>query len=66
MGDARETLLSVPNYNTPVKDLAYKDLLTSTFTLVSHRVVSKKKKLPWLFGIRPSGRLLDASSGNEG
>jgi hypothetical protein len=39
MGDARESLLPVPNYNTPVKVLSYKDLLTSTtvtFTLVSH------------------------------
>ena len=25
-----------PNYNTPVKDLVYKDLLTRTFTLASH------------------------------
>ncbi len=32
----RESLLPAPNYNTPVKDLAYKDLLTSTFTLASH------------------------------
>ncbi len=30
---ARESLLPAPNYNTPVKDLSYKDLLTSTFTL---------------------------------
>ncbi len=30
MGDAREYPLSTPNYNTPVKDLSYKDLLTST------------------------------------
>jgi hypothetical protein len=36
MGDARDSLLPVPNYNTPVKDLAYKDLLTNTFTLASH------------------------------
>jgi hypothetical protein len=36
MGDVRESLLPIPNYNTPVKDLTYKDLLTSTFTLVSH------------------------------
>ena len=39
MGNARESLLPVPNYNTPVKVLSYKDLLTSTtvtFTLVSH------------------------------
>jgi hypothetical protein len=33
---ARESLLSSPNCNTPVKDLTYKDLLTITFTLVSH------------------------------
>jgi hypothetical protein len=33
---ARESLLSAPNCNTPVKDLTYKDLLTNTFTLVSH------------------------------
>ncbi len=32
----RESLLSVPNCNTPVKDLTYKDLLTRTFTLASH------------------------------
>ena len=36
MGDATESLLPAPNYNTPVKDLEYKDLLTSTFTLPSH------------------------------
>ena len=36
MGDVRETPSPAPNYNTPVKDLSYKDLLTSTFTLVSH------------------------------
>jgi hypothetical protein len=35
-GDSRETHLPSPNYNTPVKDLSYKDLLTSTFTLASH------------------------------
>ncbi len=33
---ARESLLPAPNCNTPVKDLTYKDLLTSTFTLASH------------------------------
>ena len=33
MGDATESLLPAPNYNTPVKDLEYKDLLTSTFTV---------------------------------
>jgi hypothetical protein len=36
MGDTRESLFPVQNYNTPVKDLTYKDLLTSTFTVVSH------------------------------
>ena len=36
MWDARESLLPVPNYYTPVKDLTYKDLLTSIFTLTSH------------------------------
>ena len=29
MGDATESLLPAPNYNTPVKDLEYKDLLTN-------------------------------------
>jgi hypothetical protein len=33
---SRESLLPGPNCNTPVKDLTYKDLLTSTFTLASH------------------------------
>jgi hypothetical protein len=33
MGDATESLLPAPSYNTPVKDLEYKDLLTSTFTV---------------------------------
>jgi hypothetical protein len=36
MGDTRETPSPDPYYNTPVKDVAYKDLLTSTFTLASH------------------------------
>ncbi len=36
MGDVREYPLPVPNYNTPVKDLTYEDLLTSTFTQASH------------------------------
>jgi hypothetical protein len=36
MVDERESLLPAPNYNTPVKDLTYQDLLTSNFTLVSH------------------------------
>jgi hypothetical protein len=31
-----ETLTPGPNFNRPVKDLVYKDLLTSTFTQVSH------------------------------
>ena len=34
--NARKSLLPVPNYNTPVKDLTYKDLLTNTFTVVSY------------------------------
>ena len=37
MGDVSETPSPAPNYNTPVTDLAYKDLLTSTFTLASHQ-----------------------------
>ena len=36
MGDGRESLVPDPNFNRPVKDLVYKDLLTSTFTQVSH------------------------------
>ena len=36
MGDATESLFPAPNYNTPVKDLEYKDLLTNTFTQASH------------------------------
>jgi hypothetical protein len=36
MGDARDSLLPAPNYNRPVKNLVYKDLLTITFTLASH------------------------------
>jgi hypothetical protein len=32
----RESFLPDANYNTPVKDLAYEDLLTNTFTLASH------------------------------
>ena len=31
MGDGREFLIPDPNFNRPVKDLVYKDLLTSTF-----------------------------------
>jgi hypothetical protein len=31
-----ETLSPGPNFNRPVKDLVYKDLLTSTFTKTSH------------------------------
>ena len=41
MVDAREYPLTTPNYNTPVKDLKYKDLLTRTFTQTSHdRVIT--------------------------
>ena len=36
MGDGRESLMPAPNYYTSVQDLAYKDLLTSTFTQASH------------------------------
>ena len=36
MGDGRESIMSVPNYNTPVENLEYKDLLTNTFTQTSH------------------------------
>ena len=31
-----ETIVPGPNFNRPVKDLVYKDLLTSTFTQASH------------------------------
>ncbi len=31
-----ETIATGPNFNRPVKDLVYKDLLTSTFTQISH------------------------------
>ncbi len=31
-----EALTPGPNFNRPVKDLVYKDLLTSTFTQASH------------------------------
>ena len=31
-----EALAPDPNFNRPVKDLVYKDLLTSTFTQTSH------------------------------
>jgi hypothetical protein len=31
-----EALGPGPNFNRPVKDLVYKDLLTSTFTQASH------------------------------
>jgi hypothetical protein len=31
-----ETIVPDPNFNRPVKDLVYKDLLTSTFTQGSH------------------------------
>ena len=37
MGDGRESLMPAPNYNSPVKELAYKDLLTSIFTHASHQ-----------------------------
>ena len=36
MGDGRESLVLDPNFNRPVEDLVYKDLLTSTFTQASH------------------------------
>ena len=36
MREQETLLLPAPNCNTPVKDLTYKDLLTSTFTLASH------------------------------
>jgi hypothetical protein len=36
MGDGRESLVPGPNFNRPVKDLVYKDLLTNTFTQTSH------------------------------
>jgi hypothetical protein len=32
MGDTRESLFPVTNYNTPVRDLTCKDLLMITFT----------------------------------
>jgi hypothetical protein len=38
--------LSRTNFNTPVKDLEYKDLLTSTFTLGSHERVIKTWCVP--------------------
>ncbi len=31
-----ETIVPGPNFNRPVKDLVYKDLLTRTYTQVSH------------------------------
>jgi hypothetical protein len=37
MGDGRESLMPDPNYNSPVKDLVYKDLLTIIFTHTSHQ-----------------------------
>ena len=36
MGDGSESLVSVPHFNRPVKDLVYKHLLTKTFTQTSH------------------------------
>jgi hypothetical protein len=44
MEDAREYLLPAPNYNTPVKDLVYKDLLTSTFNLLARKGLSHRAK----------------------
>jgi hypothetical protein len=38
MGNGRESLIPAQNYNTPVKDLEYKDLLTNTFTQASHDI----------------------------
>ena len=49
MGDAKEFLLPAPNYNTPVKDLAYKDLLTSTFTLADGAPVAHRCAVDLLF-----------------
>ena len=43
---ARESLFPSPNSNTPFKDLAYKDLLTNTFTLGSHERGIKTWCLP--------------------
>ena len=36
MGDGRESVIPCRNFNTPVKDLVCKELLTSTFTQASH------------------------------
>ena len=36
MGDGRESLIPCANFNTPVKDLVYKDLMASTFTQADH------------------------------
>ena len=36
MWDGIEPLITCPNFNTPVKDLVYKDLLASTFTQADH------------------------------
>jgi hypothetical protein len=45
MGNGRESLMTVTNYNTPVKDLTYKDLLTITFTQTSPDRVSHLEDL---------------------
>ena len=36
LDDERESVIPFRNFNTPAKDLVYKDLLTSTFTQASH------------------------------
>ncbi len=41
MGDGRESLLPVPNYNTPDNDMVYKDLLPNIFTITSHCIGMK-------------------------
>jgi len=46
MGDGRESLMPAPNYNSPVKELAYKDLLTSIFTHASHDRGIKTWRVP--------------------
>ncbi len=45
MGDGRESLVPRPNFNRPVKDLVYKDLLTNTFTQVTQRQGSTLSQL---------------------
>jgi hypothetical protein len=49
MEDGRESLIPDPNYNTPVKDLSYKDLLTNTFTQDIHDSGMKTWR-PWYEG----------------